>query len=588
MNLTAPPASPPPLGRIVLIAIFLIALLARLAVVWQSSSLDYHRYLVLDAATYHRIAIEGDPRGPFWQPPLYPWFLRGIYALAGEPDPRAARVVQSLGGALVAVLVSICVSRLAARRWAIGAGLGTALYGPLIAYDTELLPASLAALLSTLLLTLLTAPPTSSPRWMRWRLPLAGLLLGALGLLLPAFAFAGALLLIWLWRLEGFRRALLVATLAVVVIAPVTIRNWQREPDLVAISYNGGVNLWIGNNPDYPRTVAIRPGIEWGHLVEQPRCAGGARTSAQESAWFSKQVRRFAREHPVDFVTQLARKLAASVSIYEIGRNRDDYDAREESLLMRLLLQRWGWPFLLLLPLTTAGICASLRHRALSWPALCLTLGVLLAAVLFFPSARYRIPALPAMIILAAAGLPRVSKRDGLVAAGALVLGLIPAGIPPIPPAETLYAIGIDRDQAGDSQAASSFYERALTLAPDNADLHLALGLALSKLGREDEGRAHLERAVVLQPNADVAWQGLGLYWMRHRDWDRARAAFERGVAADRCNQRLRASFAMALIDQGYLNEARRQLDEARRLYPKPDGRVAEAERRLDAIMPRK
>lgn len=588
MNTSRPQAVSAPLGRTALAAIFAVALLVRLIVIWQSAGFDYHRFLVLDAATYHRIATQGDPRGPFWQPPLYPWALRGVYALTGGPNPPAARVLQSLGGAAVAVLAAVCVARLASRRWALGAGLATALYGPLIGYDNELLPASAAALLSTLLLTALSwrGPPHS--RWLRLRLPAAGLLLGALGLLLPAFAFAAALLLIWIWRSEGLRAVLVLASLTIVVMAPVTIRNWLHEPELVTVSYNGGVNLWIGNNPDYPKTVAIRPGIEWGHLVERPRCEGGARTAAQESAWFSKQARNFAIEHPVDFAGQTLHKLAASLSVYEIGRNRDDYDAREESLVMRLLLQRWGWPFLLLLPLAAAGISASLRQRTISWPALCLVTGVLMSSVVFFPSARYRIPALPALIVLAAAGLPRVTRRDWIAAAAALAVGFIPHGVPPIPPAETLYVIGIDRDQNGDTQAAAGFYERALVLAPDSADLHLSLGLALSKLGRDDESRVHLERAVALHPTADVAWQGLALYWLRHNDWDRARNAFEQSVGADRCNQRVRASFAMALIDQGYLNEARRQLDEARRIYPRPDARVTEAERRLDALMPRR
>jgi hypothetical protein len=44
--------------------------------------------------------------------------------------------------------------------------------------------------------------------------------------------------------------------------------------DHVIVSYNGGINFWIGNNPDSERTVAIRPGRSWDALDKELRLAG--------------------------------------------------------------------------------------------------------------------------------------------------------------------------------------------------------------------------------------------------------------------------------------------------------------------------
>ena len=60
----------------------------------------------------------------------------------------------------------------------------------------------------------------------------------------------------------------------ILAVTPVAWRNWAIGGDGVGISYNAGINLYIGNNPDYAETVAIRPGWEWDDLVTQPARAG--------------------------------------------------------------------------------------------------------------------------------------------------------------------------------------------------------------------------------------------------------------------------------------------------------------------------
>ena len=52
------------------------------------------------------------------------------------------------------------------------------------------------------------------------------------------------------------------------------------------------------------------------------------------------------------------------------------------------------------------------------------------------------------------------------------------------------------------SGRAISSFERALTIAPENATYHYHLGLAYLKIGDASRGRAALSRALELKPDA--------------------------------------------------------------------------------------
>ncbi|GAB4222273.1 MAG: hypothetical protein Kow0062_18900 [Acidobacteriota bacterium] len=571
-----------------LLGVFVLALVLRVGAVLESRGSPYHDWLVLDAATYHRIAVVGDPREPFWQPPLYPWFLRGVYALAGHPDPLLPRLVQSLFGALVAVIAALHARRLAGTAAGIGAGTAVALTGSLIYFDGELLPASAGCLLLAGAALLVESAGQGSPGQRLLRAAALGTVFGAAALLLPALAFAAAGLLVLYARRDGRARAALVVVLALIPVASVAARNARWEPGFVPVSWNGGINFFIGNNENYPRTVGIRPGIAWNELVERPRCLGHARTRAEESAYFWREGLRLAVRRPVLFARNLLWKAAATLSVREIGRNRDPYAARGESRILAVLLHPAGLPFAVLFAGTAVGLAAAIRVRAVPWVPLVAACGVLLAGVVFFPTARYRAPALPALAVAAAAGLARARWRDVPWAVPALLVGLVPAGIPTIPPWETQLEIGSNLEQWKRPALAERFYRDAAARAPDDADVRLRLGLVLLRLGRPDEAIAELEHAVRLRPDAGLAWRSLGIARRDAGDLSGALEALARAVEVDPCDHRARAFYAQVLMDRGMFVAAGEQLAAARDVHRRRDSVVERAVERWERFTGRK
>ncbi|MFN7135361.1 MAG: ArnT family glycosyltransferase, partial [Myxococcales bacterium] len=200
---------------------------------------------------------EGFPDGPFWQPPLYPIVLGALYRTFGH-SLWAPRVLQLVLGALTSGLAASLARRLTGSSPAsLLAGLLVALNGSLLFYDGELLPTSLATFLSALAVWALLA-----------NRPLAAgacIGLGALAVAPVLFLLPVALLFA-----NGVRPRLALLAVCAGIVLPATAYNFARSGEPILISANGGVNLWIGNNPDADATIAVRPGAGWEALVDEP------------------------------------------------------------------------------------------------------------------------------------------------------------------------------------------------------------------------------------------------------------------------------------------------------------------------------
>ncbi len=391
--------------------VFALALSLRLVHVSQMSASPLFTMPAVDAATYSEQAAslaEGNwlrrGQGPFWQPPLYPYFLGVIKLVFPESFYYVSRFAQALIGSLTCVLLYLVGRRLFGSGVGFIGGLIAAVYGPLIYFDARLLPAGLAtffALVSLLLLMRAVDRPTRLIFMTAgFALGLASLTAAILAALIPGVA-------IWLfyWLRKNAAPAVVAFLLGTVLaIAPVTLRNYTIGGDIVTISYNGGVNFYLGNNANAEQTLALRPGWEWEELVALPLREGITRPSAK-SLFFYRQALEYIQDAPFDYMGLLAVKTAQFWRGDEIERNQEMYYWRKYSSVLAGTLWKWGvaFPFGLVSPLALLGLIVYIRRQGFALPVL-FVLGYSFAVLSFFVAARYRLPIVPLLILFAAYG----------------------------------------------------------------------------------------------------------------------------------------------------------------------------------------
>lgn len=536
-------------------AIFAAALGLRLLHLTQIADSPLFDVPVVDAKTYADLArgmLGGSwrgPDGPFWQPPLYSYFLGLLWWLAGGVDWVLPRVVQAAIGAATCILVWRLGCRAFTPGIGVAAGLAAALWGPLLLFDGELLPVALAVpldLLALLALLRAGAAATGAARG-RWSL-LAGAALGTAALCVANVLAFVPVAAGWLWqrRPEGGSRwpaPLLLVAGAAMAVAPATARNLAVAHELVLISTNAGVNAYIGNNPDFDRTVAIQPGPEWIELVTRARREGGAMSASAQSRWYLARAWEFARTQPLAWLHLTARKARLYLHGFELGRNQDLYAARGDSRVLAALLWRWvvAFPLGLALPLAAVGGLQGWRAGLLAAPParlLLLYLAVYSATVIaFFPASRYRLPAVPVLLLLAALGgrelwrLRRSGARNAaLPAAVALAVAVLAnAGGPAAAPAagaQTEHRLGFAFQQKGMLANAARHYRAALDLDPSLPEARYNLGAIYAEQGRFDRAAAEFAAYAQRFPDALQGRLSLGDALLRAGRVDEALAVY--------------------------------------------------------------
>ncbi len=580
----------------------------RLLYIFQSQRSPFYDFPLVDAKTYTQAAAAlalghfGDQ--PFWQPPLYPHFLGVLYALF-EPSFTLPRLVQAALGATLCLLIFRLGCVFSPAVGYLAAGLA-ACYGPFIFYEAELLPPALALVLNLLALWGLLWAAEGRPRRLLW----PGFLFGLAALCVAnvlAFVPVAALWLAWVrrGRLVGVAMLLLGTALAVV---PVALRNYYVSGDWVLISYNAGLNFYIGNNAQYDETVAIQPGPAWLELTAQPRVEAGVSRPSAQSRFFFAKAWDFIRQQPFAYLELLLYKLYLFWHGDEIGRNQDLYFARQYAPLLQVLLWKYGvaFPFGLLAPLALVGLGLSHRNGLLRRPEpllLALFAGAyMLTVVAFFVSARYRLPVVPILLIFAAYGgrvlyllWRRRAYRDLLVGCGAALLLAVVCNfrvgtMNMEGDAHTHYRLGYVYEKKGLPIHAVAAYEQALKLDPALKWARFNLASLYARSGEYNRAIAAYGEFVRRFPEVARARLALGNVYLRTSRYAEAVAAYEslRGAKdTDAADLYGRLGYAHAQL--GQLEQAAAAYEEL--VAAKPDslqvrlqlGELYEQLERLDA-----
>jgi predicted O-linked N-acetylglucosamine transferase (SPINDLY family) len=147
--------------------------------------------------------------------------------------------------------------------------------------------------------------------------------------------------------------------------------------------------------------------------------------------------------------------------------------------------------------------------------------------------------------------------------------------------AQQAYQLGNALAAQGKLDQAVDCYERALTLDPDNAEVHNNLGLAMAMQGGLDRAVVHFERALALDPDNAQVHNNLGNAYRAQERTDQAIPHYERALALKPDDALVHNNLGLALAAQGRNDQS--MVHHVRALALDPD--YAEAHYNLGSVL---
>jgi tetratricopeptide (TPR) repeat protein len=529
------------------LALFIFAFLIRFVYLNQIKSSPLFDAPLLDAKYHDQWAqaiLKGQDfeKGVFFRAPLYPYFLASVYKIFGR-DLFLVRLIQFLIGSLSCVLVYLIAKKIFNPRVGRIAGVIASLYGILIYFEGELLiPVLIVFLDLALVLALLWAK--ARPSYQRWTA--CGGLLGLSALARPNILLVGVAFFFWILfyfsqgtarparraepsrrtesaknRSRRYRKSLLYAVCfaigAILIVSPITLRNYIKGDDFVLIASQGGMNFYIGNNPQADGVSAYLPGARstwWGMNEDATSMAEETmqkklKPSQVSSFWYGRGM-EFIKDRPLDFLSLLLKKLALFWNGNELTNNRDIYFFKSQAGVLKGLVWKFVifFPFGIVCPLALLGMALSYRQIRDTLVLLLFIFIYMFGIVIFFVTARFRVPIIPFLIIFSAYALnwflvKAKEKRFSALGKGLVVLALI--AIPlnlNIPGYETLgvgwshFNLGNAYSEKGDITNAIKEYELAINYDPTLANAYLSLGELYKQEGSYTQALQEFEKAL--------------------------------------------------------------------------------------------
>ncbi len=560
-------------------AIFLVALLLRLGYLADVSESPYFDTLILDAEEYDHLAEELS-RGN-WRLDEKQTYVHGL----GYPAALAAlkilgfgltglRLWQAVLGALSCVLVYRIARHLFDPGVAAIAGTIAAGYWPFLFFGGELFATTFFIFIQLLLVdTLLRFAERPS----HGAGAASGFLLGLLVATRANALLAIPAALWWICRCSGQsfscdRQRLWpsFAVALVLTLSPFALRNHivQGGP----LPFQGAWSFYMGANPEADGTPYVRQGFQWQRHELLPLRAGFAEPVSR-GFYYLRSGMRFAAEHPAQYLHLLYRKFRLFWHAFEIPVSSDLSYYREHSILHRILLVNFG----VVAPLALAGLllggCRDARYLLL-WTFVLVSLAT---GMLFTVSARYRVPAVPFLIVIGAHAFwelaALVRARDWrrtavfvavLAAASALVhTGVDTRRVDHVRPG---LLMGMAHYRNGEYPGAEQAYLEGLAKNPDDPDLLNGLGTAYAAQGRHREAEDAFARAIAVADDYGQPRFNLGALYLRLGRRQEAIAALKQGLAIDlRPIPRYQGNLALgnALMQEGQFREASRAFERA-------------------------
>lgn len=571
-----------------LLLLFLVALLVRLVYLFEISQTTAFDILLGDAAGYDlwaRQIADGNWLGDrvFYQSPLYPYLLGIIYAIFGRTI-LLVRLAKLFLGALTCVLLAIAGERFFDKKTGLFGGFLLAVYPAAVFFDGSMQKTSIGVFFMTLFVLLLGKINHRARRRLWF---FSGLTLGCLGLVRENSLLLCPLVFLWLlihFKNEPVKRRFVwlscFLTGLLIVLLPVGIRNKIVGHDFVLTTAQLGTNFYIGNNRTADgmyRSLTWSRG-HWGfesadasRLAEQE--TGQHLNAARVSAfWLQKTLAEIGSD-PLSWIHLMLKKWGLLWNAVEVGDTESQYAHDDWSRLLNFLGKLFH--FGILFPIAAAGLWLTRKQWRQLWILYLLLLGYAVSVWLFYIFARYRMPMIPLLIMFASAGLMQCislfqHKNPGgfIPLLGIVLVSAVFVNQKKIPPAHfaaTTYSnLGVCLEETRPDKArmyyrkavrlnpdfvkayyklgrflmrrrefnnAINAFTRALTVNPNNEEIHFHLGLSYLATGRPDVAFYHFQQTVRINPGfAPVVYYKMAVARATQNQWDQSSALLNKAV----------------------------------------------------------
>lgn len=551
-----------------------VGLLLRLAYVFETKEMPFIQNLFSDSKIYHEWGEEiakGDLIGQeaFFMAPFYPYFLAAIYLIFGH-SIHLVRLIQVVISTFNIVLVYLIGRKIFSRRVGYIAALITSIYSVFIFYSGAILAETLQTFFASLLILSLTTAKKEKfeNKWF-----VSGILLGVLAIFranILLFFFGAVIWLLIQRKLntvlrEKFVKTIIYFTLGTAIpISMIVVRNFIVTHDLVILTSNGGINFYLGNNPNSPGVFVNPTEFDYysdlsGQKYAEKILGRDLKPSEASNYWFERGL-EFIINNPFDAAALTIKKLTMFIgenenpqsSIMDVDFARENY-----SKILRLPLIN----FLIVSIFGIAGIVLSLREKQKYSLHYLFIICYALGTIIFFVNGRFRIALVPLIIVFAAHGLSmsieyiKSKNYNKLSTPAVTMLAAIAFNLFAVPKVnfneyDAYLNLGDSFMEKKEYDKAIENYKKSLALR-DFYLTNVHLGNAYAMRKDAQSALIFFQRAISQNPQYAPAYFNQGILYSEIGSWEGALASFNKVLALD--NKFAEAYRNVAIIY--YINE---------------------------------
>ncbi len=449
--------------------------------------------------------------------PLYYYFLGIIFSVFGE-NFTAVLAFQFLLGLISGVLLYFLARELFDKLTALFTLFLYAFYSLILLYEGQILDASFSILAPTAFLFFLHRAEVRD-RLIYWFF--GGLCMGLFALSRPNVMLFFPAALLWAYFIHGRERSKRkrAVSMGFVLLGitccfmPFSIRNLIITGEPVLVTTHGGINFFVGNNKDATGFYTPPPEMppitglfnqEVPRLVAEKITGRKNMTDSEASSYWFRRGLEFIKENPKAFFDLTVKKARAFFNGYEVPINIEFEFLREIAWSLKAAFIPMGF----IMPLGLFGIALNIKRKRGHLLFFLYFITYSFSVILFFITARYRLPIVPVLLLYAGYAVRAVIaafKKIDRAAAYILILILLASFINTkmelrVNPALKAHSRGYTLAGLNRLNEAIAYYKRALHLNPRLILTHIHLARIYTEQGRFEDAEIHYDAALKLSP----------------------------------------------------------------------------------------